>query len=52
MGLKEKGISTIHIDSLAINKCDKFFFITQYSNIPWRFRHRLDLKIKLISKKL
>jgi hypothetical protein len=33
MGLKEKGISTIHIDSLAINKYDKFCFFTQHSNI-------------------
>jgi hypothetical protein len=31
MGLKENGISAIHIDLLAINKCDKFCFLTQYS---------------------
>ncbi len=31
MGLKEKGIYTIQIDLLAINKCDKFCFLP---NIP------------------
>jgi hypothetical protein len=50
MGFKEKGISTIHIDSLGINKYDKFCFFTQYSNIPWRFRHGLNFKIQLISR--
>ncbi len=42
MGLKEKGISTIHIDSLAINKCDKFVFF--YYPI---FQHSMEISTSI-----